>query len=370
MTLGSSGGLVEADRQETECSVCGKRFRPRFSYQLQKRGDRLVPYCSARCQIKAMASGAEVACSGCGREFVPEYAYQSEVIDGKRMHFCSMDCRGAAAGGQEPIRRLAVYNLKGGTGKTTTAVSLAAALAELGLRVLLIDADPQGSISVSLGVKNRRGLYQVLVLGIAPEKCAVRARDNLDVILSDRSLAGAEVYLAGRPERHRVMHDRFAAVTGYDLMIIDCSPSVGLLSQNALRCADSLIVPTSCDYLGVVGLQQALQINRELEGLTGHKVELVGVLPTFHDGRLRVCRDAMETLNKYWSGSVLPPIRINAKLREAPANKASIFEHSPRSTGAADYTDLAERVARKHMNRDIATRPKVEVEEEEDESGE
>jgi chromosome partitioning protein len=300
-----------------------------------------------------MATTAEVRCAACGKSFVPEYAYQSAVLDGKPAHFCSMPCRNAGPARKEPIRRLAVYNLKGGVGKTTTAVNLAAALAAQGVRVLLVDADPQGSISVCLGghTTGRRGLYQLLVLGVAPRSCVIQSRENLDVIVSDQTLAAAEVFLAGRPERFRVMHDRLAALDGYDLVIIDCSPSVGLLSQNALRCADSVLIPVSCDYLGVVGLEQSLRVMAELEGQTGHRLRMVGVLPTFHDGRLIVCRQAMEILTSRHGESLLPPIRGNARLREAPSVKRTIFEHAPRSTGAADYADLGLRVMRTQLFR-------------------
>ncbi len=342
-------GADTAKKDLKRCDLCGKEFLPRFSYQLQERDGVVVAFCSSRCQLKSITSRTESKCSSCGAEFTPEFAYQSALFDGKRVHFCSMECRTAGPERSKKIRRLAVYNLKGGTGKTTSAVSLAAMLAVRGLHVLLVDADPQGSVAVSLGVSARRGLYQILVLGIAPQSCVVKARENLDVILSDRTLAGAEVYLAGRPERHRVMRDRLASLTDYDLMVIDCSPSVGLLSQNALRCADSLLIPVSCDYLGVVGMEQAILTKNDLERRTGHAIKLIGILPTFHDGRLLFCRDAMESLRKGHGESLLPPIRINAKLREAPAKKSTILEHAPRSSGSVDYMDLAGWLIKHHL---------------------
>lgn len=344
------GGLGKAERQKIECSICGKEFLPRFSFQIQERSGQRVAFCSSRCQLKAMSTGAEESCSACGRSFVAEYVYQTAVFDGRRVHFCSMECRTSGPARPKTIQRLAVYNLKGGTGKTTTAVNLAAALASRGVRVLLVDADPQGSVSVSLGVRAKRGLYQVLVIGVAPQGCIATARENLDVILSDRTLAGAEVFLASRPERYRVMRDRLSSLTGYDLMVIDCSPSVGLLSQNALRCADSLLIPVSCDYLGVVGMDQALLTREDLEHRTGHELKLVGVLPTFHDGRLIVCRDAMAALRERAGEHILPPIRINSRLREAPAHKQTIFERDHRSTGASDYLDLAIWLIEKHLD--------------------
>jgi chromosome partitioning protein len=331
------------------CSVCGKEFQPKFKYQIQERDGELVAFCSAKCQLRAMTSADDVRCSVCSKAFVPNMAYQSAVFDGRRLHFCSMECRNSGSESPTPLKRLAVYNLKGGTGKTTTAVSLAAGLAALGRKILLVDGDPQGSVSVSLGVTNRRGLYQVLVLGTSPPLCTVKARENLDVMLSDRSLAASEVFLASRPDRYRVMRDRLAGLQGYDLIIIDCSPSLGLLSQNALRCADALIAPVSCDYLGVVGLEQAVQTVEDLKRRTGHGTRLIGVLPTFYDSRLIVCREAMDTMNQRYGDAMLEPIRINVQLREAPAQKLSIFEHAARSTGAEDYQKLAEWLDRTHL---------------------
>lgn len=339
----------EAPSQEAVCSVCGKTFQPKFKYQLQEREGELVAFCSARCQLRSMVCREEVRCSVCARAFVPEMAYQSAVVDSRKLYFCSMECRGEGLRTEAPLRRLAVYNLKGGTGKTTTAVSLAAGLARLGRKILLIDGDPQGSVSVSLGVRNRRGLYQVLVLGTDPRQCSVNARENLDVLLTDRSLAASEVFLASRPHRYRVMRDRLAGLDGYDLIVIDCSPSVGLLSQNALRCADAMIAPVSCDYLGVVGLEQAVRTVEDLKGRTGHQTRLVGVLPTFYDSRLKVAREAMDTMSGRYGDVLLEPIRINTQLREAPAQKLTIFEHAPRSTGAEDYEALARWVDKKHL---------------------
>jgi chromosome partitioning protein len=223
-------------------------------------------------------------------------------------------------------------------------------LAKRGKRVLLIDSDPQGSVAVSLGLKATRGLYQILVLGAKPESCVVEARPGLDVITANRTLAAAEIYLAGRPERHRVMHDRLARLGGYDVTIVDCSPSVGLIAQNALRFVDGMLVPVACEYLGLVGLDLALKALAEHERITGHGVQVAGVLPTFLDRRLNVCSEAMDWLRSLHEKELLPPIRISSKIKESPARGATVFEHAPRSKGARDYEALAEWFTNRYLS--------------------
>ncbi|MEO8902544.1 MAG: AAA family ATPase, partial [Polyangiaceae bacterium] len=157
-------------------------------------------------------------------------------------------------------RVLAVFNHKGGTGKTTTAVHVAAGLAARGAKVLLVDADGQGNVGASLGLEAERSLYHVLVMGLPFEQARVTARPNLDVIIANETLAAAELYIAGQRNRDRVMASRLArAREVYDYVIIDCSPSLSLLNQNALVCADAVLCPVACDYLSLIGIRQVLR---------------------------------------------------------------------------------------------------------------
>jgi chromosome partitioning protein len=239
--------------------------------------------------------------------------------------------------------RLAIFNHKGGTGKTTTSVSLAAGLAARGLRVLLVDTDSQGNVSVSLGVKAERTLYHVLVMGMRATDVAVKVRENLDMVISNETLAAAELYLAGKQNRDRVLRDRLAsAFDAYDVVLLDCSPSLSLMNQNALVVADAIIVPVACDFLSLVGVRQVIKTVKNVNQLLHHPVQIHGVLPTFYDARARICRDAVQALEEHFGDRVLPPIRQATRLKEAPAQGKTIFEYAPESNAAQDYATVVD----------------------------
>lgn len=335
------------------CSVCGKRFEVRFRYQIEERDGTTAYFCSQKCQQSLGTMGAAAAerpsCDVCGRRFDPTYAYQIASVGDERRLFCSEPCRaqGLATPGARATgpRRIAVFNHKGGTGKTTTSVNLAAGLAERGKRVLLVDTDAQGNVGVSLGVRGERSLYHVLVLGVPPVDCAVPIRPSLDVLTSNETLAAAEIFLASRPARDRVLRERLSAGTDdYDYVVLDCSPSLNLLNQNALVFADALVVPVSCDYLSLVGVKQVLRTVKSVNELLKHPVSIFGVLPTFYDVRNRICRDSVDALVQHFGERVMSPIRVNTRLKEAPMEKKTIFEYAPESNGAADYLSLVDSV--------------------------
>ncbi len=242
-------------------------------------------------------------------------------------------------------RRMAIFNHKGGTGKTTTSVSVAAGLAMKGYRVLLVDTDSQGNVGVSLGVKADKTLYHVLVMGLKVQDVAVKVRDNLDVLPSNETLAAAELYLAGRQNRDRVLRDRLAAATQqYDVILLDCSPSLSLLNQNALVFAEGLLVPVACDFLSLVGVRQVIKTVKNVNSLLHHPVTIHGVLPTFYDARARICRDAWATLKEHFGDRCFQPIRSATRVKEAPAQGKTIFEHAPDSHAALDYLRVVERL--------------------------
>lgn len=286
-------------------------------------------------------------CSACGAEFVPAYVYQLAVTaDRGRLLFCSLECRRAGLGDEafraKRARRLAILNHKGGTGKTTTAVNLAAGISERGQRVLLVDTDAQGNVGVSLGIHGERSLYHILVNGDDPALAAVPVRKHMDVITSDPSLAAAEIWLARQSAemRSRVLTRRLNLMQvsrRYDYVILDCGPSLNLLNQNALSYADEVIIPVTCDYLALVGVKQVLRTVREVERHLHHAVRISAVLPTFYDARTRLACEVLEALQGHFKEKCLKPIRTNTRLAEAPSHRKTIFEHAPDSHGAEDY---------------------------------
>ncbi len=363
------------------CSVCAERFEVQFRYQMEERDGGFAFYCSHACHDKAVRGETTggATCSACRKRFVVELVSQVVRVRGELRHACSEDCRrqvlaeaggarlgamaapppppeareaaGAPAAPSDAVveaprarrsihapARLAVFNHKGGTGKTTTSVSLAAGMAARGLRVLLVDTDSQGNVGVSLGVKADKTLYHVLVMGARPRDVAVQVRPNLDLIPSNETLAAAELYLAGRQNRDRILRERLApAFDGYDVVILDCSPSLSLMNQNALVAADGIVVPVGCDFLSLVGVRQVVKTVKNVNSLLHHPVQIYGVLPTFFDGRARICRDAVEALKEHFGDRVLPPIRSATRLKEAPAQGKTIFEFAPESNAAEDY---------------------------------
>jgi chromosome partitioning protein len=362
-----------------DCSVCGKPFDVQFSYQMEERDGGFAFFCSHACHQRAVSGQATggATCHACQKRFYVELVSQVVRIRGELRHACSDACRrqilaeadGARLGAvpmpattpaianaaaaaptpaptalapaPAPVRssaRLAVFNHKGGTGKTTTSVSLAAGLASRGLRVLLVDTDSQGNVAVSLGVKAEKTLYHVLVMGVRARDAAVNVRPNLDLVVSNETLAAAELYLAGRQNRDRILRDRLAsAYAEYDVVVLDCSPSLSLMNQNALVAADGIVVPVACDFLSLVGVRQVVKTVKNVNSLLHHPVQIQGVLPTFYDARARICRDAVQALQEHFGDRVMPPIRQATRLKEAPAQGKTIFEYAPDSNAAEDY---------------------------------
>jgi chromosome partitioning protein len=242
------------------------------------------------------------------------------------------------------VRVIAVTKQKGGTGKTTTVVNLGFALAHGGHRTLLVDVDAQGNLGVSFGIESDRGLYHILVDGADPNACAVSIRPNLDLIPSNETAASAELIMTGEPSRETLLRRRMRGIQPYDIILLDCPPSLSLLSQNALTYAEEVLIPISMDYLALIGVKQILNTIRMINEVLEHPVFISGIVPTFYDTRNRISREVLTTLKEHFGARVLSPIRVNTKLREAPSHKQSIFEYDPRSYGAQDYQRLADEV--------------------------
>lgn len=348
---------------DSTCSVCSRRFVVRFRYQVREEAGRFEHFCSLRCQQASLSDRDDrCECSVCGTRFRLEFPFQVSVVDHGKRYFCSMRCYrkpGAREHARPASRRIAVFNHKGGTGKTTTAINVAAAFAERGDRVLLIDADGQGNVGASLGIRGERTLYHVLVAGAPVEDAVIPVRPNLDVLTSNELLAAAELYLAGRPNRDRVMRERLgSACAAYDTVIIDCAPALSLMNQNVLVLADSVVVPVACEYLSLVGVRQVLKTLKNVRELLGHPVQLMGVVPTFYDVRNRICREALDALQSHFGEQTLPAIRVNTRLKEAPSKRQTVFENAPDSHGAEDYLRLAEMLKRAQSQRAATSPPR------------
>jgi chromosome partitioning protein len=240
---------------------------------------------------------------------------------------------------------LAVFNHKGGTGKTTTSVQIAAGLADKGARVLLVDTDGQGNVATSLALASERSLYHVIVMGLSLEQAVIEARPNLDVLPSNETLAAAELYLAGQKRRDRVLAQRLERARDlYDYVIVDCSPSLSLMNQNALAFADAVLCPVACDYLSLVGVRQVLRTIKQVNRILGHGVTLWGVLPTQFDTRARICREALETLRQNFGDVCLSPVHYVSRVKEAPSVGKTLYEYAPTSTATEDYWRVVEKL--------------------------
>lgn len=345
---------VESMGEGSRCSVCGATFVVAFSYQRQSTNAGDVHYCSQRCHQTALFDAPHKQCSSCKAEFELKYAYQQAFVAGSQSYYCSLECRERPVQEERRLRRgahrIAVMNQKGGTGKTTTAVSLAHGLAKRGRRVLIIDMDSQGNVGVCLGQGDGLNLYHVMVEGLPPEAAIVQTREGLDLLPSDNRLAKVEVHLAHVKDAARTMKNRLREVRGYDYVILDCGPSLSLLNQNALYFADHVLIPVACDYLSLVGVKQILRTLKSIQSTLNHPITVMGVLPTFYDVRNRISHEVIRTLDRYFKDKVLDPVRVNTRLKEAPAQQQSIFEYAPTSAGAEDYERLVTAIEQRLEN--------------------
>jgi chromosome partitioning protein len=261
-----------------------------------------------------------------------------------------------ADSGPSMARVIAFANQKGGVAKTTTTLNLGVALTEQGMRVLLVDLDPQGNLTMSQGWNPDeidRSMFDVLVHRL-PISEIVRSNE-LDVAVSSIDLAGAELALASMIGRERALEKAFAPVReNYDYILIDTPPSLGLLTINALVAADGVIVPVQCEYLSLRGLVQLENTLSMIRENLNPNVGIQGILPTMFDRRLLHSREAIEILKENFGDLVLnTKIRKTVRYAEAPVKGQSIFKYDPSGEAASMYRDLAKEVldgasARKH----------------------
>lgn len=242
---------------------------------------------------------------------------------------------------------ISLANQKGGVGKTTTSINLAAALAKAGERVLLVDADPQANTSSGLGVEIREldnTIYECLVNGVDPHSAIVATgTKNLSMIPSHIDLVGAEIEMLNMEHREQLMKKVLDQVRDeFDYILIDCSPSLGLITVNALTASDSVIIPVQCEFFALEGIAKLLNTIKIIKSKLNPALKIEGFLLTMFDNRLRLSNQVYEEVKRHFGDLVFNTvIARNVRLSEAPSHGVSVIEYDPGSRGAKQYTALA-----------------------------
>lgn len=250
---------------------------------------------------------------------------------------------------------IAIANQKGGVGKTTTSVNLAASLGVLEKKILLIDADPQANATSGLGIEVEnveKGTYQLLEHSAKAEETIVNTSSpNLDIIPSHIDLVAIEIELVDKEARESMLKKALGPIKdSYDFILIDCAPSLGLLTLNALTAADSVIIPIQCEYFALEGLGKLLNTIKSVQKLHNTKLDIEGLLLTMYDSRLRLSNQVVEEVKKHFDEMVFKTIiQRNVRLSEAPSYGESIINYDASSKGASNYLSLAHEVIKKNQ---------------------
>lgn len=247
-------------------------------------------------------------------------------------------------------RRLAVFNMKGGVGKSTTAYNLAAGLVRFkSSRVLLVDIDPQGNSSAALGIpiwQLKTQLKDALQHKTPASQVVVTTPIGVDVVPSNIMLAEEEIPISGLPGRELLLRKALTPVLKqYDWVLVDCPPNVGVFAINALMASDGVIIPVDMSYLGLLGIQGIERALTRVREHLDHPIRIMGVLATRFDGRNNLSKEVLQSLTAHFGDKMLKSvIPETVKLREAPSHKQSIFEYDPNGVGAKAYRELVEEV--------------------------
>ncbi len=251
-------------------------------------------------------------------------------------------------------KAIAIVNQKGGVGKTTTAVNLAACIGHHGYKVLLVDVDPQGNATSGLGVNKRevvKSTYDMIVGDVKAEEILIKTQfNNLDLLPSNMNLAGAELELVDMSGREAKIRNALAPLKGkYDFIILDCPPSLGLLTVNVLCAVDSVIVPIQCEYYALEGLSQLMNTIRQVKRLYNSLIELEGVLLTMFDGRLNLTQQVVSEVKRFFPQKVYASvIPRNVRLSEAPSFGQPVYYYDKSSKGSVAYDEFTKEFLKKN----------------------
>ena len=244
-------------------------------------------------------------------------------------------------------RIISIINFKGGTGKTTTVINLAAGLARQGKKVLVVDTDPQGSVAFHLGIKAPYTLYDLLFDRETLNKIIVPARTNLDIIAANETLFAAELTMSKVENRELVLKSKLAPIEHiYDFILIDCGPSLNLFNQNALLFSKEVLIPISLEYLSMLGLKQLIKNMRLLTQRFKHQLKINHIVPTMFDKRKKKATGLLNQLKGLFPDTQFSPIRVCNSVADASGFQKTIFEYKLNSNGAKDYQELTLEVIR------------------------